>query len=282
MSTKSSSKSQKRITAGSSTTSNDIPIASATVTTRGPDLSKFTPSELAIFDADGFTRTFLTIKFDTMTDAVYDGMKSISRLQYALPIRYLKPVDGTFSYISQKSFVASDGDIRNASILIEPLNNAYMESITYTPINQHMPLNTPVILDVSVPFDTLPDGTEPDRKFVWSSNLKTESNIEYIIRDEYPKSIRTKPFQECVHYGCVDVGSKLECKFLVSLSDPNITRSFNVYGFRFDHDQKELVIWVFKCFNLTPMEVLQMIKNNQNCCDETKHLIDAILSKVKA
>lgn len=282
MSTKrSSSKSSKSSKISGSASSNGIVIESAKLSTRGPDVSKFKPNELAIFDPDGFTRTFLTIKFGEINDAVYDGLFSITRLQYALPIRYLKPVEGTYSYISQKAYVSSDNDIKNASIIIEPLNGAYSESISYTPINQHIPLNTPVMLDVSVPFETLKDGTEPDRRFVWSCNLKTDDDIEETIRKAYPKSIRTKPWQECVHYGSVDIGSKLECKFLVSLSDPNATRSYNVYGFRFDHDKKELVIWVFKCFNLTPVEVLQMIKSNEKCVEASKTLIDAILAKVE-
>lgn len=271
--------SRSPLSAGNNTS--DIPIISATVSTKGPDVDKFTADELSIFDADGFTRTFLTIKFAEMTDAIYDGMKSISRLQYAIPIKYLKPVDGTYSYISQKAYSSVDNDIANASIVIEPLNNSYAETIPYTPINQHLPLNTPVTINVSVPFDTLPDGNEPDRQFIWSNNLQTSANIEDIIKKEYPASIRTKPWQECVHYGSIDVGSKMECKFLVAMSDANVTRSFTTYGFKFDHDEKELVIWVFKCFNLTPMEVLTNIKNNEKCCDESKRLIDAILEKVK-
>lgn len=277
MSSKSSSgKHSKLIGSGDA-----IDISSATISTRGPDESKFKPEELAIFDADGFTRTFLTVKFGEVNDAVYDGMVSITRLQYALPIRYLKPVEGTFSYISQKSYTAPGTDIRNASIVIEPLNASFAEMIPYTPINQSIPLDTPVTIDVSVPYETLPDGSEPDRRFIWSSNLKTDSNIEKIIKDANPKSIRTKPWQECVHYGAIDIGSRLECKFIVSMTDPNISRSYNVYGFRFDHEEKTLVIWTFKCFNLTPVDVLGMIKKHERCSPASSKLIDAILAKVK-
>lgn len=278
MSSKSSKSKQSKMSGASS---DGISIVSAELSTRGPDESKFKPEELAIFDADGFNRTFLTIKFGEMTDAIFDGMVSITRLQYALPIRYLKPVEGTFSYISQKSYTAPGTDIRNASIVIEPLNASFAEMIPYTPINQSIPLDTPVTIDVSVPYETLPDGSEPDRRFIWSSNLKTDSNIEKIIKNANPKSIRTKPWQECVHYGAIDIGSRLECKFIVSMTDPNISRSYNVYGFRFDHDDKVLVIWTFKCFNLTPVDVLNMIKKNENCTSASAKLIDAILAKVK-
>lgn len=259
-----------------------ISVTSAILSERGPDLSKFTPEELSIFDPDGFTRTFLTIKFGEINDAVYDGMYSITRLQYALPIRYLKPVEGTYSYVSQKAYVASDNDMRNAAIVIEPLNASFSEMIPYTPINQHIPLNTPVTIDVTVPFETLPNGLEPERRFIWSCNLKTDNDIEKVIKEACPTSIRTKPWQECVHYGAIDIGSRLECKFLVSLSDPNISRSFNLYGFRFDHDAKELVIWVFKCFNLTPVDILKMILENPNVVEPSKILIKAILEKVKS
>lgn len=256
-------------------------IASVEMTTRSPDVSKFSKDELAIFDADGFSRTFLTVKFNEVGEKVFDGMRSITRLQYQLPIKYLKPVENSFSYVSQKSYINSTDDMKNASIVIEPLNAAYSEIIPYTPINQHIPIGTPVTIDVSVPFDTLPDGTEPDRRFIWSSNLKTIPDIEKEILKSNPKSIRTKPWQECVHYGSIDIGSKLECKFTVDMSDPVITRSFNVYGFRFDHDAKYLVIWVFKCFNLTPVDVLKMIRDNENCVQDSKEFIDEILSHVK-
>ena len=279
MSSKHSVKSKSLHGAASDTPS--INVVSATLSTRGPDVSKFKPEELAIFDADGFTRTFLTIKFDEVNNAVYDGMFSITRLQYALPVRYLKPNENAFSYVAQKSFVKDNLDMNSAIVLIEPLNAGFSETIPYTPINQHIPLDTPVTIDVSVPFETLPDGTEPDRRFVWSNCLKTDPNIEKIICDAYPKSIRTKPWQEFVHYGAMDIGSRLECKYVVALSDPKIFRSYNLYGFRFNHIAKELVIWTFKCFNLTPVEVLNMIHDHPDACEESKTLIEKILAKVK-
>lgn len=259
-----------------------INIKSIDIKTIGPDVSKFTKDELALFDADGFNRTVMTIKFESMSDAIYDGMFSIHRSQYTLPIKYLKPVDGSYSYVSQKSYInTNEHDMKNASITIEPLNGDFMEMIQYTPINQSIPLGTPVIIDVSVPFDTLPDGSEPDRKFIWSSNLKTIANIEDKIKEANPKSIRTKPWQECVHYGAIDIGSKLECKYTVSMSDPKITRSFNIYGFKFDHDEKTLVIWTFKAFNVTPIDVLKLIREQEQTVQPSKVLIDAILSKAK-
>lgn len=257
-------------------------VISAELKTVAPDVKAFTPEELKIFDADGFTRTFLTIKFDEINDDVYDALYSIHRSQYTLPIKYLKPVDGSYSYVSQKSYInTSEHDMKNASITIEPLNNDFMESIQYTPLNQAIPLGTPVIIDVTIPFETSKEGLEPERKFIWSSNLKTVADIEAKIKAAKPDSIRTKPWQECVHYGAVDIGSKLECKYTVCMSDPKITRSFNVYGFKFDHEAKFLVIWVFKCFNLTPVDVLKMIKENKGTVEASKELIDKILAKVK-
>lgn len=249
--------------------------------TIGPNIDEFTPKELSLFDADAFIRNYITIKFNDMNDAIYDGLYSITRLQYQLPMKYLQPVEHSYSYVSQKAILTESNDMKQAAITIEPLNPDYMNLISYTPINQSIPIGTSVVVNISVPFDTNPDGTEPDRMYFWSNNLTTDPDIEQIIKRENPKSIRTKPWQGCVHYGSIDVGSKLECKYLVKEIDTRIVKSYNLYGFRFDHDLKELTIWVFKCYNLLPIDILKMIHDNEKCCDDSKLLIEAIMNKYK-
>lgn len=88
----------------------------------------------------------------------------------------------------------SEKDIRNASVTIEPLNPDFFNMIIpHLPINQSLPIGTVVNLDIEVPFSN-PDGTSPERKFFWSSNLETDKNISVIIEKENPKSITLDPW----------------------------------------------------------------------------------------
>ena len=176
---------------------------------QAPELNKFSKHELSMFDADGFTRNFLVIKPKEINDTYYEVLQDILAHQYKLPVRYLQAVRESCMYVAQKSQMnGNDNDIRNASVVIEPLNADYINMIQYTPINQSLPLGTTVTLEVSVPFNReskTVDGktisVEPTRKFFWSSNLKTDKDIEIKIKAENPKSILTKPWMECVHYG---------------------------------------------------------------------------------
>lgn len=250
--------------------------------TQGPDVTKFSKDELKIFDADGFTRNFMKITLSSVSNDYYDGIRDILKLQYKLPVKYLKLVPGSYSYVSQKSQIqGKEKDIKNAAVTIEPLNYDYANLIQYTPINQSLPLGTIVTLDESIPFETSPDGKEPERMFIWSSNLKTENGIEDKIKSENSKSIRTKPWMECVHYGAIDIGSEIVAKFAVSDVDTNIVKSFPLFGFRRSDEHKEFIIWVFKCYNLVPKDILTMMLNHKELGDAGKKLVKEILDKCK-
>ena len=257
-------------------------ISQVEVYTKGPEMDKFTKDELKIFDADGFTRIFMKVKPSEISNEYQDGLRDMLKLQYELPVRYLKLSPGSYSYISQKSQIqGKEKDIRNASVTIEPLNPDYANLIQYTPINQSLPLGTVVTLDESIPFETAPDGTEPERMFIWSSNLKTDDDIESKIKSEKPDSTRTKPWMECCHYGSIDIGSHISCKFTVSNVDTEIIKSFPLFGFRRSDGHKEFILWVFKCYNLTPKDILTLMLNHERLGDAGKNLIKAILEKYK-
>ena len=255
-------------------------ISKVEVYTKGPEMDKFTKEELKIFDADGFTRTFMKITASSVSDEYLDGLRDMLKLQYALPVKYLKLSPGSYSYISQKSQIqGKEKDIKNASVTIEPLNCDYANLIQYTPINQSLPIGTVVTLDESIPFETAPDGTEPERMFIWSSNLKTDDGIESKIKSVNPNSIRTKPWMECCHYGSIDVGSRISAKYTVSDVNTEIIKSFPLFGFRRSDEHKEFVIWVFKCYNMTPKDVLLLMQKQEKLGDAGKKLVKEILSK---
>ena len=249
---------------------------------RGPKDSDFSKEELKLIDTDGLQRNYLKITFKQLTDEVYFALRDITKCQYMLPMKYLHPVPGSYSYVSQKSQIfGKEKDIKNAGVTIEPLNPDIFNLVSYTPINQSIPVGTIVTLDVNIPFDVLPDGKEPERKFLWSNNLKTNEDVESKIKSANPKSIRTKPWIEKCHYCAIDVGSRLTAKFEVALVNTEIVRSFSLFGFsRFD-EKKEFVIWTYKCFNVVPQDVLNLIKGMDNVDGSTVKIIDEILGKVK-
>lgn len=248
----------------------------------GPKESDFSKEELNLIDIDGLQRNYMKITFNDLSDEVYFAFRDIVKLQYSLPVKYLRPVPGTYSYVSQKSQIfGKEKDIKNAGITIEPLNPDIFNLISYTPINQSIPLGTVVVLDVNTPFDILSDGNEPERKFIWSDNLTTNSEIEKHIKTENPKSIRTKPWIGKCHYCAIDIGSRLTAKFEVSYVDTEIVKSFSLFGFKRNDNVKEFVIWTYKCFNITPIDILNSIKNMKNIDSSTITIIDEIINKIK-
>lgn len=248
----------------------------------GPKESDFTKEELKLIDIDGLQRNYLKITFKELTDDVYFALRDMTRCQYALPVKYLHPVPNSFSYVSQKSQIfGKERDIKNAGITIEPLNNDIANVISYTPINQSLPLGTIVTIDVSTDFDISEDGKEPERKFIWSNNLQTSSDIEDKIKKENPKSITSKPWIQCCHYSSIDIGSRITGKFEVSNVNTEIAKSFSLYGFGRCDVKKEFTIWVYKCFNLMPIDILKMMKSASTTDESSKKIIDEIIAKIK-
>lgn len=256
-------------------------IAKVEIYREGPKYSDFTPEERKMVDLKGLQRTYMKITFKQLTDTEYFTIADIVKNQYALPIRYLKPIPNSYSYISQKSQISGkEKDIRNASITIEPLNCDFFNQISYTPINQSLPLGTVVTIDVSTPFDDV-NGKPPERKFIWSKNLRTESGINSKIKTANPKSINTQPWLRCCHYGAIDIGSRLTAKYEVANVDTEIIKSFSLFGFGRSDERKEFTIWTFYCFNVTPVDILKLVKAQSNIRPETAKVIDEILSKCK-
>lgn len=254
-------------------------VDSVKITTNGPVSKDFTAKELSRIDIEGLQRTYLTIKWSKLSDETYFAMRDFAAVQYQLPIRYLKPIPNSYSYVSQKSQISGkEKDLKNASTTIEPLNADFFNMISYTPINQAVPLGTMVTIDVQTEFNSV-DGQEPERKFIWSNNLQTDHDIEAKIKAEKPSSKRTKPWIGCCHYGAVDIGSRLTAKYEVQYVDVDVIHSFSLFGFSRSDERKEFTIWTYNCFNITPAEVLQLIKKHPKIEKSTSSIIDEILKK---
>ena len=242
----------------------------------------FTADELKLIDIEGLSRNYLKIEFKSLGDDEYFVMRDIAKLQYKLPIKYLKPVPNSFSYICQKSLISgNEKDIRNAAVTIVPLNPNVQKQISYTPINQSLPLGTIVTIDVDVEYTPSDPNITPQRRFIWSDNLKTDKNISEIIKRENPKSIYTKPWIQHCHYCAIDIGSQLNAKYEVAEVDLSIYASFSLFGFSRSDERKEFTIWTFNYFNITPVDVLKMISKQNNIEPNTKKIIEEIISKVK-
>lgn len=248
--------------------------------TIGPKASDFTEAEQKLIDLDGLQRNYLKITFKNLTDEVYFTMRDIAMLQYALPVKYLKNVPTSYSYVAQKSQMhGKDRDIKNASVTIEPLNPDIVNVISYTPINQSLPIGTVVTIDVEIPFEVNAKGEEPERQFIWSRNLKTVNDIESKIKELNPNSITTKSWIDCCHYCAIDVGSKLTAKYEVEYVDTEIIKSFALFGFSRCDEKKEFTIWVYKCYNLMPIDILKLIIQNEKLLDSSKNVINEIITK---
>lgn len=254
-------------------------IKQLTTTTFGPNAKDFRKDELELIDIEGLQRTQLTINFKELTDEVYMFMRDVAKSQYKIPVKYLKLIPGSYEYVSQKSALfGKDRSVKNASITIEPLNNDYSNIITYTPINQALPVGTMVELNIEVPYN----GPNAKQMFFWSDNLTTIDDIENKIQDECKKlfdrsCIYKSPWIGKCHYGSIDIGSVITAKFEVDYVDTNLYSSYSLFGFSRNDELNEFNIWCYNCYNVTPRDILKLIRDSEFSIESTKSIIDEIL-----
>ena len=193
-------------------------------------------------------------------------------------MKYLKLIPGSYEYVAQKSqILGKETNIKNASVTIEPLNNDYASTITYTPINQSMPIDTLVTLNISTPYNNTAD-TVADRMWFWSSNLRTVDDINEIIRKNDPESITVEPWMRCIHYGSIDIGSVINAKFSVDWVDTDLYSSYSLYNFRrYDH-MNQLQIWMYDAFNVNFKNLITMLHEHTETSDAAKVICDEVLS----
>lgn len=250
--------------------------------TAGPSAKDFTPEELKLIDLEALQRHYLKITWcstkDELTEDHYSAMRDITFLQNSLPMKYLKPVPDSFSYVAQKShIVGQDKNVKNAGITCEPLNPDLNHIVSYTPINQALPLGTVVTLDVETEFES----PTAERYFVWSDCLKTTADISEKIQGEKPLSKFIRPWAGKCHYCAIDIGSQITGKYEVSEVDTSIIKSFNLFGFARSDERREFVIWTYNAYNILPEEVLQLVVDHKDCSEAAAKIIGQVLEKAK-
>jgi hypothetical protein len=213
------------------------------------DPREFNKDLLNLIDIDGTSRRFLKIEITDMDDTWFDIWRYFPKIQYKLRMKYLKPINDSYSYVSQKSLiVGNDKNIKNASITIEPLNNDFLHLISYTPINQKIPLQTIVTLDVNNPYEGN-DEELPSRKFIWSRNLK------------FPDDINISNPCCLVHYGAIDIGSEIFAKYEVSEVNTDLFGSFTLFTFAISTEKREVWFKIYDCWDVSMIELIQLMKD---------------------
>jgi hypothetical protein len=243
-----------------------------------PDPKDFSEQQRKRVDFEGLRRYFVKIYIKDITPDYYEAFKFLNKIQYKLPMKYLKPVNELCSYVSQKSLLyENEKDIKNASITIEPLHSNFFNMIIpHTPINQSLPLETVFTINVSIPYLNDRNDMCPECKFIWSNNLKVRQEIVKEIEKIKPDSNFKRPFLECVHFGAIDIGCELKGKFIVSNIDLDLMQSYNLFGFRRSDERKELVLWIYNYYNVSISDLLEMISTH---CDNK--LTKLLMKEVK-
>jgi len=235
------------------------------------DRKLFNEKQQDKIDFNGLSRTYLTIKVKKIDDDYYDILKHLFKLQYKLDMVFLKPISDVCKYVSQKTpLTGNDKNIENATIVIEPLHgNLFNTIIPYTPINQSIKEGTIVNFNAETPFVIeKDDGIKSGRKFMWSNTLET---IE-----EVPEN----PWLKCVHYGTIDVGSKVTGKFTVSKVDCDLQHSFSLFGFSRDDSKQVITLWIYDYYNVSLKELIEkIIKKNKEM--QNNKLLDSYLNEIR-
>jgi hypothetical protein len=76
------------------------------------------------------------------------------------------------------------------------------------------------------------------------------------------RSIKGKPFLECVHFGAIDIGSELKGKFIVSEIDLELMQSYSLFGFSRNDRQKYFVLWIYNYYNISIEQLLKVLLEN--------------------
>ena len=245
-----------------------------TVSHNGPDAKDFSKEELEVIDIENLQETIYTIEFPTnLTDEQNIGIAELLKLETKLPMKYLKPIQNSCIYVAQKSRLPNDmkNDFEKASVVIEPMNPDWANGIIrFLPINQSIPIDTIFKISKTIPIDGKPD-------WVMSSDIQPIKNLKETILSENKDA---KSFvltnQKITLFG-QDIGSKLEGKFKVSMTDEIFD---NMQLFRFKRpESNKLMFFVYDFLDITLKDILN--KANNVCkSKEGKNIINAIISEL--
>jgi hypothetical protein len=237
------------------------------------DKSKFTPKELSLIDIEGLSRHVLTVHFEDINENAILAMRDFIRNQYKIPMKYI--TCEYYQYVACKREFKENKEAPSLPdyLYIEPLNNNYQSYIMYIPVNQSIPLDTSVIINID---ETQMKDLKPNYYFFRSNDIQTSKDIESQILKANPQSIYKRPWLNNVHIGSLDIDSKLTFKGKVALSNVDVCNSLTLFGFNRDDDNKLFRIYTFDCFNVTPKNIFELMLK-QPVGDECKEFCKAVL-----
>ena len=242
----------------------------------------FTKEQLERIDISHLGRTFITIVVNEVNEDYYKIMLELCSLQYKIPMRFLSPVLDVCEYIAQKSPLnGNNKDIAQASSVISPVNGNYFGTvIPYLPINQYMPIGSIVNLYLEVPYVDKNIDKEPVRKFFWSNNLTTNPNIQNEIKKENPNSFNLEPWLKCVHFGSLDIGSRIAGKFIVEETNPDVQHAYSLWNFTRSDETKTFQVSIYDFYNVSPKDLFTRLLNLAKN-ELTQRYLKGVIDKLK-
>ena len=236
------------------------------------DIKQFSKEDLRYIDPENLSETIVRFTIPIKGDndfETYTNIANLLKCEYSIPIKYLSPVVETFSYIAQKSALPPNSkNIEDASALVEPLNQNLLQKISYTPINQMIPLNSVFEISAEIPYEGI-----PVRKLLTSASLKSISDLSKKILEEAKnnkiKNPTTNLFNRRISYGSLDIGSKLYAKFIVKTSD--LYSSMSLFRFRRpENNVIEFIYYDHLCIDMRYIltKIIEIKSELKSFCEE--------------
>ena len=245
----------------------------------GPKAKDFTKEELSVLDIENLQETHYILSFtydskeNDLNDNDYIGIAELLKLETKLPMKYLKPIQNSCIYVAQKARLNSkqEKNIESASVMIEPMNPDWVNGkIRFLLINQSIPLDTIFMISKTIPYDG-------NYEWITSDDIQSIKPLKELILNENPDAksfvltVKTYLFGQ-------DIGSKLEGKFKVSMTDDVFD---NLRLFRFKRPSSNTIRFIIYDFiNISLKDI--MIKADSICKNkEGKRIIKLILDACK-
>lgn len=260
------------------------------------DKSIFSEEDYKYIDPDMLSETHYRFEFptskpdengDIMSNDMYIALANILKLQYLLPVKYLKVNEQTFSYVAQKSnIIGENKGIENAAVQIEPLNGNFCKQVRYVHINQAIPVKTTFYIHAEIPYRAEGESTPVARKLLTSASIKTEeTDLDKKIIEEAKKMGIAKPstalFNRRIAFGAIDIGSRLDMKMEVDYTD--IHESLTLFRFNAP-DVNIIEFMVYDHWNVDIKYILRLMKDDKRLSinDHERKFLNDLLDRMIA
>ena len=248
-----------------------MPKVTLQISHQGPSSKDFSKEELETLDIENLQETIYTLTFDHLSDNDYIGIADFLKLETKLPMKYLKPIQSSCVYVAQKARVTSslEQSVDNSPVQIEPMNPDWANGqIRFLPINQSIPLDTIFTISKQIPFDG-------EFQWVMSSDIISTKPLKELILQENPNAKHFVLTNQKIYLFGQDIGSRLEGKFKVSMTD-DIFDSMRLFRFKRPKDNViELIMYDFLDIDLK--YVLELCQKSIHATEHSKAIVNDIL-----